>query len=66
MTIFDPISGRQITIDLSGKPSRSIIRQECFADGEQQVRADQALRAGEGSKSPDLSSQNRSRKRFPA
>ncbi|MCD6072061.1 MAG: hypothetical protein K0S42_2577 [Microvirga sp.] len=27
MTIFDPISGRQIIIDLSGKLDRSIVRQ---------------------------------------
>jgi len=48
MTIFDPISGRQITIDLSGEPYRSIIRQECLTAGEQQVRAGQASRAEEG------------------
>ncbi|WP_152568754.1 hypothetical protein [Microvirga sp. BSC39] len=62
MTIFDPISGRQITVDLSAKPCRPIIRQEGFAGGEQQVRAGQRSRAGEGLKSPDPSP----RKRFNA
>jgi len=66
MTIFDPISGRQITVDLSGKPCRLIIRQEGFTGGEQQVRAGQRLRAVEELKSPDLPPQNRSRKRFKA
>jgi hypothetical protein len=66
MTIFDPISGRQIVIDLSGKPYRSIIRPECFTGGEQQLRAGQASRAGEGLKSPDLPSQIHSRKRCKA
>jgi hypothetical protein len=61
MTIFDPISGRQITVDLSGKPSGSINRQECFSGGERQVRAGQRLRAGVTLKSPDLSPQKRSK-----
>ncbi|MGF9758516.1 hypothetical protein AAII07_25280 [Microvirga sp. 0TCS3.31] len=63
MTIFDPISGCQIMVDLSGKPSRSIIRQECFTEKEQQVRVGQALRSGEGLRSSDLPSQNHTRKR---
>jgi hypothetical protein len=54
MTIFDPISGRQITVDLSGPSDRSIVRQECFAEGEQQVHAGRAS-GSEGLKSPDLS-----------
>jgi hypothetical protein len=66
MTIFDPISGRQIIIDLSGKLDRSIVRQECFTGGEQQLRAGQASRAGEGLKSPELPSRNHSRKRCKA
>ncbi|MBD2747348.1 hypothetical protein IC232_11655 [Microvirga sp. BT688] len=66
MTIFDPISGRQITIDLSGKPYRSIIRQRCSTEGEQQVRAGQVSRAGEGLMSPDLPCQSASRKRCKA
>ncbi|MBM1171130.1 hypothetical protein [Microvirga arabica] len=63
MTIFDPISGCQITINLSEKPYRPIIRQEGPTGGEQRFRAGQA--SGEGSKSPDLS-QSHSRKRFKA
>jgi hypothetical protein len=66
MTIFDPISGRQILINPSGKPYRPIIRQECLTGAKQQVHAGQALRAGEGLKSPDLSPQNHSRERCKA
>jgi succinylarginine dihydrolase len=66
MTILDPISGRQIMIDPSGKPYPSIIRQEGFPGGEQQVRAGQVSCAGEESKSPDLPSQNHSRERCNA
>ncbi|MBF9196340.1 hypothetical protein [Microvirga terrestris] len=65
MTIFDPISGRQITIDLSGKRYQTVIRQECFTGGEQQVRSDQASGA-EGLKSPGLPSRKPTRKRFEA
>jgi hypothetical protein len=66
MTIFDPISGRQITIDLSGKPCRPTARQEGCTGGEQQVLADQGSRAGEGLNSPDVSPQHDCRKRFTA
>jgi len=61
MTIFDPISGRQITIDLSMKPYRPIIRQECFTGGEQQARTRLTPGAGARSKSPDLRPQRHSR-----
>jgi hypothetical protein len=61
MTIFDPISGRQVTVDLSEKTCRPIVRQECFTAGEQQVRAGQRLRAGGESKSPDLPPRKRSK-----
>jgi hypothetical protein len=66
MTIFDPISGRQITIDLFGKPFHSITRQDCFITREQQVLAGQAPDAGARSKSPELSIQRHSRKRVKA
>jgi hypothetical protein len=66
MTIFDPISGLQITIDPSGKPYRSIIGQDCFTASEQQVLAGQTPGAGARSKSPDLPTQHRSRKRVKA
>jgi hypothetical protein len=65
MTIFDPISGRQITVDLSGKPYRLIVRQECSTEEEKQLRAGQALRAEE-LKSPDAPSQRDCRKHFKA
>jgi hypothetical protein len=61
MTIFDPISGRQITVDLSGKPCRPIVRQEGFTAGEQQIRAGQGLCPGEKLKSTDLPPRKRSK-----
>jgi hypothetical protein len=61
MTIFDPISGRQITVDLSGKPCRPIVREECLTAGEQQVRAGEGLRAGKELKSSDPPPRKRSK-----
>jgi len=66
MTIFDPISGRQITVDLSGKPSRSINRQECSTEEKQQVRAGKASGSSGKLKSPDLSLQHPLLKRVKA
>ncbi len=66
MTIFDPISGRQITIDPSGKPYRSINGQDCLTAREQQVLAGQASGAGGRSKSTDLPIQRHSHKRIKA
>jgi hypothetical protein len=53
MTVFDPISGRQITIDPSGKSYRPIIRQECLTAGEQ-LHAGPTPGAEGRLKSPDL------------
>ncbi|MEE1656043.1 hypothetical protein VB618_07535 [Microvirga sp. CF3062] len=66
MTIFDPISGRQITIDPLGKPYRSITGQDCFTAREQQARAGQTSGVGTRSKSSDLPTQRQFRERIKA